>query len=166
MLEKIKAFWSKNKQDKKLSQIILGLLLIVVIVYALWPFLFTSKDKAQKLTPPATMEKVFNSQGADIIVEKEEEVIIDDTNLTDPFSLKMFVQDKDSLSKSSKDKKDNDPVLEGIWVSTGTRVAFISGQTVQRGGVINGWRVTGISKTKVWLKRGSETKILELEAQL
>ncbi|OGC24383.1 hypothetical protein A2291_02535 [candidate division WOR-1 bacterium RIFOXYB2_FULL_42_35] len=163
MLEKIKTFFEKIKLQKANKQTILVGLLVVVIIYALWPTIFNSGKKTAIPVKTTVTQPPLLDKSTEVVVQEE---VVDDTRLTDPFSLRTSAQRKDAVSETSGKKEGNDPVLEGIWVSEGTRVAFISGQTANVGGEVAGWRVTGISKTKVWLMKGNETKILELEAQL
>lgn len=59
--------------------------------------------------------------------------------------------------------KPSQPKLEGIWVDSSMRVAFISGQALNTGGTIMGWKVTSISKDRVTLQKGRSVKILRME---
>lgn len=87
----------------------------------------------------------------------------------DPFALRINVRRRGEIDEKPKDDKPKavvvEPELEGIWVDSGMRVAFISGQALIEGGVVLGWRVSSITKTQVTLVKGGQTKILKVEGQ-
>lgn len=86
--------------------------------------------------------------------------------LVDPFLIRVALKSSSAPTEKPEEPeviKVAEPVLEGIWVDSGMRVAFISGQAVIEGGGVMGWRVKKITKTQVLLTKGSRKKILKLE---
>lgn len=97
-----------------------------------------------------------------------------EAELIDPFSYRIAVRKKASPSPSAgpggasapaEAPKADEPVLQGIWVDEGMEVAFISGQTVNEGGTVLGWRVSSITKNYVVLTRGGKSRTLKLEVE-
>ena len=99
-----------------------------------------------------------------------------DKPLLDPFAFrisvtrKVVVETKPSGPNSqsppadTEDKaKKNIIKLEGIWIDATMRVAIISGQALEEGGQVLGWRLVKIYKERVVLSRDGQTKILLLE---
>ncbi|MBN2057504.1 MAG: hypothetical protein JW782_01735 [Candidatus Saganbacteria bacterium] len=95
--------------------------------------------------------------------------IVAEPKLVDPFALRINVRRRGEVTAKPEEKEPKrapvEPELEGIWVDSGMRVAFISGQALIEGGVVLGWRVSRITKTQVTLVKGGQTKILKLEEQ-
>jgi len=114
-----------------------------------------------------TTEAVSKEADLEIVVPTLE------AKLIDPFAIRVPVVTRAeeplpnaSLSPDDKSKPavlPPQPELEGIWIDPEMKVAFISGQAVRTGEKILGWTVTSISKEKVYLQKGSATKILKLE---
>ena len=93
--------------------------------------------------------------------------------LVDPFALRIAVRSKqeaadaaqraaEAAAEKKKAQVPTGPKLEGIWVGSGIKAAFISGQVVTEGGYIMGWRVATIYQTSVLLRRGNATRLLKL----
>lgn len=87
--------------------------------------------------------------------------------LTDPFSMRAKVTRRDRKKTAAEPVQDEStkesiPLLEGIWVDSSMKVAFISGQAINEGGQIMGWRVVRIDERSVTIKKGSRRKILKL----
>lgn len=161
-------------------QIVLILLLLASLGYAgyiYWPVLSGYLPDLFETRPEIRPDRI--EQPADEPVETEAKTtagpaaspeavvkkkVIKD--LVDPFALRINIRSKAETPKEDKKEvaKEPEPELEGIWVDSGMRVAFISNQAVIEGGLVMGWRVTRITKTQVTLKKGSRRKILKLEA--
>jgi len=93
-----------------------------------------------------------------------------ESELADPFAIRIKVRKK--VTEAAKPAEGQPGMekpkpaalkLEGIWVDSGMKVAFISGQAVNRGGVVSGWKVTSISEDRVVLQKGSVQKTLKVE---
>jgi hypothetical protein len=127
-------------------------------------------EKMEGIVPKAMGEQEFEIE----IVEPEpSKVEGKEVKLVDPFSLRAAVRRKSDKkrsgarraggSSSSRAKsKLKVPELEGIWVDDEMRVAFISGQAVTEGAIIEGWRVLAIGSDRVVLQRRGATRILQL----
>jgi hypothetical protein len=170
-------------------QVVLLMLLIAALgyaVYSYWPLFSVYLPELGKAAPPEARvagvkiaepaEKPALAPGPAPAVRKEEKgakaekpVREEKVELIDPFSLRISVLPKSAV-KSMEEKKGakiaDEPELEGIWVDSGMRVAFISGQALTEGAVVLGWRVQRITKTEVLLVKGKQKKILRLEAIL
>jgi hypothetical protein len=87
--------------------------------------------------------------------------------LVDPFSLRINVKSKITESTHPAPPSEkvivNEPVLEGIWIDSGARVAFFYGPTHSVGENIFGWSLVSITRDSVVLEKGSATKKLKLE---
>ena len=174
-------------------QLLLLLVLIAVLAIALlnyWPLLSSyfmeygiklpSVQRAPSVRPsvPAGKDDVRVDAAIQVAVDPPPEVespgyaLLRTGDLTDPFALRVAVKlktlpkpDVPKLEVKTPVQQGPEPQLEGIWVDSGMRVAFISGQTLVEGGSVLGWRVSKISKTQVVLVKGGRSKILELEGQ-
>jgi hypothetical protein len=99
------------------------------------------------------------------------EAAIPEPRFIDPFALRTALKSKyvpgpAAPGPPGQEKpavKPSQPKLEGIWVDSSMRVAFISGQALNTGGTIMGWKVTSISKDRVTLQKGRSVKILRME---
>ena len=145
--------------------------------------------EAKKL-PPAVVKVVPVAPAPTVVVvlpktaEAESTDIFEITmpgkevNLADPFSLRVAVRTKQeeeedrqataaraaALAANPETVKQVAPLeLQGVWVEAGTKIAFISDQSVRIGDTIQGWRLVSIGKDRVVLTRGGSTKILRLE---
>jgi len=102
-----------------------------------------------------------------------------EAKLVDPFALRIAVRNKaEEAAKAAPAPaptapggekppavKTTGPKLEGVWIDSGMRIAFISGQALNVGGKIMGWRVASISRDSVVLHKGSVSKTLRLEGR-
>ncbi|MFH1683395.1 MAG: hypothetical protein ABIA67_00785 [Candidatus Margulisiibacteriota bacterium] len=162
-------------------QVIIVLILIVALGYAgfvSWPRVAAyvpgfakEAPKAEKDLPAApttTIAEGINAAGIKEMkkgegVEAAPAII----KLVDPFIIRTSVKSLSEPMTEPEDgkevKKETELVLEGIWVDSGMRVAFISEQAVIEGGTVMGWRVRRITKTQVVLVKGRENKTLKLE---
>jgi hypothetical protein len=164
-------------------QILLVVLLLAVLGYAAytyWPVLVayfpdlipqqaTVKPGAKPAAVPA-QTTTTQAQAAEAVEETAEaEARIEKPKtekLVDPFMLRVRVTDKTRVTPVEEKKevvKPPEPKLEGIWIDSDMKIAFISGQALIENGRIMGWTVKRISKTQVLLVKGKDTKILKLE---
>jgi len=120
-----------------------------------------------KVLPPETPPPAAEKAKAEAPIEKR--VIPKVRELINPFSLRVAVRSKKEAEakpeKPAVEVKVVEPKLEGIWIGSGLRAAFISGQVMTEGGIIMGWRVASIAPTSVVLRKGRMTKILRLEGK-
>ena len=160
----------------KRQQIILAVLLVAALGYAgltYWPILShyipglakeASKVKGTKIVkeaaPSLTIATTTTMATTTTTMLKE--------GLVDPFALRVAVRSKSLAKQKPREEKEvkrvAEPKLEGIWVDSGMRVAFICGQALVEGSTIMGWRIKRITKTQVVLVKGKKSKILKLEA--
>lgn len=168
-------------------QILIGLILAVSLAYVAFthwpgrvPFFPGNLAKAKSVpaaqssapaapTTPGSQET--EKADLDLLYLPTREV-----RAVDPFALRIGVkrreelpppppEDKASGTPATSTAKPVEPKLEGIWVDSGMKVAFISGQALTVGSEILGWRVSGISREQVIMTRGLRTKILRLEGK-
>jgi hypothetical protein len=178
---------------KMKRQIVLLMLLMAALVYAVysyWPLFSVYLPELGKAVPSETKLKKVEVVGPEekpALVpkpapapgtEKTKEAVTatkkpsteEEEKLIDPFALRISVLPKSALKTREEQQKEvikvDEPKLEGIWVDSSMRVAFISGQALTEGGVVMGWRVKRITKTDVLLLKGSQQKTLRLEAIL
>ena len=109
--------------------------------------------EAEKEVPPPTIKVV-----------KDE---VDSRSLTNPFALRASVNRKlmkgDTNDESvTTPTEEVIPELEGIWLDSNMKVAFIDQQTVSVGETVNGWRVTRIGDKTVTIQKGKRVRILKL----
>jgi hypothetical protein len=154
---------------------VLTILLIIAVAYGL----FTYWPNIQKAFYRAPVKKIVTpspaSAGAPVSPETmvpTKEVTESAAKFVDPFARRIEVRSKAEDAQIAADaakyqsgERPIGPVLEGIWVDSGRRVAFISGQTLMVGGEIMGWQVTSILSDRVVLEKDSETKTLKMEAK-
>jgi hypothetical protein len=153
---------------KKQSNWIVIMLLIVALIYlaiTFWPNILGRKDTgpAQPVTAAAPEPKLATVEAVRKIRLSRE------MNLGNPFARRVSAMRKSELEKIKstppvEPTKPIVPVLEGVWVDSGMRVAFISGQTILIGGRVLGWRVVEILKDQVVLEKGGAYKTLKMEA--
>ena len=132
--------------------------------------------KVVPAAPPAAAPPVTTEAGTGDIFEIT--MPGKDANLADPFSLRVAVRTKQeeeedrqaavartaALAANPETVKQVAPLeLQGVWVDAGTKVAFISDQSLRLGETIQGWKLVSIGKDRVVLTRGGSTKILRLE---
>jgi len=96
--------------------------------------------------------------------------------LVDPFAVRVAVvskQEAEEAARRAKERKEeaplkkpDEPKLEGIWIGSGLKAAFISGQVMTEGGIIMGWRVSRINPDSVVLRKGNAVKILKLGGEI
>jgi hypothetical protein len=162
-------------------QLVLIILLIAAIGYAgymYWPVMQGYLPELFKPQPQIQPAKVVQPEAepgqpeagtADQTDQPTPEVLLENKKakleLIDPFALRINIRSRAEQPKVEKVKEtEPEPELEGIWVDSGMRVAFISNQAVVQGGLVMGWRVSRITKTQVTLTKGRRKKILKLEA--
>ncbi len=165
-------------------RIILLILLTAALGFAVsiyWPLLSPYFSRAP-VKPPPVVKLKEGEPSEEIAREKEEvreeklavEKVLEEEKkkLVDPFSLRIPVKTKKEIAEQKAKvvekpvEKPKEPKLEGIWVDSGMRVAFISGQALIEGGTIMGWRVQRITKTYVVLVKKGARKVLKLEGQV
>jgi hypothetical protein len=164
-------------------KIIIVILLIASLGYALytyWPMLSPYLPKMQKAKPSITAPAAAPSSREAVpqLATKEAEefqiyVPTVEVKLVDPFAVRVEVKTRAEVplplptigGEEKPAVKPVEPKLEGIWVDSEMKVAFISGQALPAGGTILGWKVVSISKEKVVLQKGSATKTLRLEGK-
>lgn len=143
--------------------------------YVYWPILSSYISGPAKIRPELT--KVAAMKTTTTIVKAKAKAALTTVGsgvgeaepkkikLVDPFTVRVALRSK--VEPEKPDQKDvrvlPDPVLEGIWVDTDMKVAFISGQALIEGGKVLGWTVKRITKTHVLLVKGGRRKILKLE---
>ncbi len=153
-------------------QRILAILVIILAVYGLvvyWP-LITGMLAPKKAGPAVAAPAIRpGTASTDPTAAKAESDKLEIPPAVDPFARRVAVYTKADIAEQAAKAALHPgtapvgPKLEGIWVDSGRRVAFISGQTVGPGEKIMGWTVTSILRDQVVLQRGSESKILKME---
>jgi hypothetical protein len=170
-------------------QIIIILLLFASLVYATvtyWPLIAPfvpykpptqSAVTAPVVKPAAKPAGTSSAEAAEKPPEPLDEIVTPtiEVKLIDPFALRIDVKTRAEeplpavkLPGPESEKpavKPAEPKLEGVWIDSGMRVAFISGTSLPVGGTILGWKVTSINKERVILQKGSLTKTLKVEGR-
>lgn len=172
--------------------IIIALLLIASLGYATytyWPLLapyLPAGQVGQPTKPPAAapnpvivpaLPEAASKAPTKETAEMEIEVPTEEVNLIDPFALRVEVKTRaeEPLPPPAFPQpggperptvKPAELKLEGVWINSGMRIAFISGQALPIGGKIMGYRVMAIDKENVVLQKGAATKTLRLEEKL
>ena len=174
---------------------ILIILLVAAIGYALftfWPLVSPYLPGFEKAGPVGTVpapapapspEAAAVTEAAAATPETQVPTLIApptvEAKLVDPFALRIAVRNKaEEAAKAAPAPaptapggekppavKTAGPKLEGVWIDSGMRIAFISGQALNVGGRIMGWRVASISRDSVVLQKGSVSKTLRLEGR-
>lgn len=162
--------------------IILVVLLVAALGYAAYTYLplvtpyisgllgkQPEKLEIKKEVPPARPAEGTTTTTQPEVKEERAPKAVKPKKLADPFALRVAVTSKKELEaaraareKEEAPKKPREPELEGIWVGTGLKAAFISGQVMTEGATIMGWRVVRISRTDVILRKGRRTRTLKL----
>jgi hypothetical protein len=165
-------------------QIIVIVLLIASLFYAVytyWPVLSPYLPAPKKAKPVAAAAPTITIPSASIEAKAKEAEVLDillptaEARIIDPFALRISVKTRaeeplppptiPGEGKPKPAEKPVEPKLEGIWVDSGMKIAFISGQALPVGGAVLGWKVVSISKEQVVLQKGSATKTLRLEGK-
>lgn len=130
-----------------------------------------TRPTAVTTTTAAKMIPTPKAEVTTTLPPKEERV-----KLIDPFALRVAVvskQEAEEAAKRARERKEkepaqkpNEPKLEGIWIGSGLKAAFISGQVMTEGGIIMGWRVSRINPDSVVLRKGRTTKVLKLGGEI
>ncbi|MDD5593649.1 MAG: hypothetical protein PHG97_02765 [Candidatus Margulisbacteria bacterium] len=157
--------------NNKLRQILIAVILLATAGYALFTYWPRSKQAAPAApVATATVAAASTAEAAPKMNLFEMPAPTAEVTLVDPFALRIAVIRKEeepqpapTLPTAEKPKPPVEPKLQGIWLDSGMRVAFISDQYVQVGGKILGWKVVAINKDWVVLQKGSTEKILRLE---
>ncbi|MFH1347339.1 MAG: hypothetical protein ABIH22_01485 [Candidatus Margulisiibacteriota bacterium] len=162
-------------------QVIIVIILIVALGYlgfVYWPLvsayvpgLAKEAPKVGKDVPAAPTTTIAEEKEAAVTKEAEKgegvKAAPEKIKLVDPFVIRIPIKSSAEPKKEPEEKKEVkqeiEPTLEGIWVDSGMKVAFVSGQAVIEGGIVMGWRVKKITKTQVFLVKGTREKILKLE---
>ena len=163
--------------------IILVVLLVAALGYAAYTYLplvtpyisgllgkQPEKLEIKKEVPPAKPAEGTTTTTQPEVKEERAPKAVKPKKLADPFALRIAVISREELeaakeraaSEKEAPKKPREPELEGIWVGSGLKAAFISGQVMTEGATIMGWRVVRISRTNVVLRKGRRTKTLKL----
>jgi len=140
---------------------------LAALVYALvnyWPTIFPAATQGPTPTTLPIVDQVAGSPKK-AVKEVNENLTAAQINLADPFVVKIGVKKKDATPATVDQVKPAEPVLEGVWVDSGMRVAFISGQSLPVGGKIMGYRIISILKDQVILEKGGHIKTLKMEAK-
>jgi len=165
-----------------MTRVILIVLLILSLGFALytyWPQISSYLPKPEKAKLPEVSKVVTSTTvaGPSTTLPTSESQALSEqpsgevkkVELSDPFSLRINVKRKVIESKAPEKPEEKPkpagPVLEGVWIDSGMRVAFISGQALGVGSKIMGWKVTSITKDRVVLEKGSQVKILRMEGK-
>jgi hypothetical protein len=166
-------------------QIILILILFATLAYATftyWPLIaplvpLKPAAKPAATAPVAAPAAARSAEAAAKAPEPLDEIVAPtiEVRMIDPFALRIEVKTRAEeplpvvrLPGPEPDRpavKPVEPKLEGIWVDSDMRIAFISGQSLSVGGTIMGWKITSISKERVILQKGSLTKTLRVEGK-
>ncbi len=166
-----------------IRQIVLVLVLAAALGYAVftyWPVLAPLAHLPARKPPavpvPAASAPVpapSISPTVEAAAKKAQELVMElptaEARLTDPFALRIQVrtQAEEPVSTTLPGRpaaaKPAEPELQGIWLDSGMEIAFISDQSVQRGGLIMGWRLESIAPDHVVLTKGGATKTLYLK---
>ena len=177
----------------KRSTLILILLLVSALGFALasyWPLFGPAKAPNAGQQPVVVHSetninlpepKGIASPEAQEVVSDEaymfkqiKSVLKQDKLLTDPFTLRIAVTRKIVEVPKTETASPGATVLtvqkpkpglklEGIWIDSGMRVAFISGRTLVEGNSIMGWKLLKIYPEQIILKQNNKVKILKLE---
>lgn len=85
----------------------------------------------------------------------------------DPFTLRLAVRkkviDTTPAGETTSTIMPAEPRLEGIWVDSEMKVAFISGQALNVGSSVLGWTIVSITKDRVIIQKDSKSRTLRLE---
>jgi len=171
-----------------MRRIIIFILLVAAVgygLYAYWPILSPYLEKVEEAKPvetaPAAAPEPPAATGEKTpeAIAATEAVSTAEVKLVDPFALRIEVTSKAEQAaraappaaapspggEKPKEVKPAGPRLEGVWIDSGMRIAFISGQALNVGGAIMGWKVVSISTDRVVLRKGSVSKTLRLEGK-
>ncbi len=153
-------------------------LLIVVLAFAvftylpIWEQIFGKPSAQTGSLPPPIPPSSIPASGE--VMSGTGSAATAETELVDPFSYRLAVRKKVSVAPSvgsggsptpTEAPLVNGPLLQGIWVDEGMEIAFISGQTVNEGGTVLGWRVSSITKNYVVLTKDGKSRTLKLEVE-
>ncbi|MDD5382109.1 MAG: hypothetical protein PHH60_00410 [Candidatus Margulisbacteria bacterium] len=120
--------------------------------------------------PAQTGTELGSSEEQVVTTAEAKKTAAGQQEMIDPFALRLAVRKKVVEQEQPKEEpkevvKVIEPRLEGIWVDAEMKVAFVSGQALNEGGEVLGWKVTQITKSYVTLTKGGQTKTLKLEGQ-
>jgi hypothetical protein len=167
-------------------KIIIGLLLALSLAYAAltyWPLLtpyLPGPIPSPKLAPAAPAPTPVALLTREATAQEKSDIDLlylptREVRSIDPFALRVEIKKRAILpppppeaDKSGTPAPTVKPIelhLEGVWVDSGMKVAFISGQTLSVGGTILGWRVSSINREQVVLTKGTQTKIMRVEGK-
>lgn len=155
-------------------QKILTVLVVIFVIYGLFTYLPSllkmGGGKPAVKKAPVVASQAATAASGEAATVKETKPKLETPPAVDPFARRVTVWTKGEIEEQAAEAASRpagpnpeDPQLEGIWVDSGRRVAFISGQTVNLGGEVLGWTVTSIQQDRVVLEKGSREKILKME---
>lgn len=150
----------------KRQVIIISLFALIFGLLALWS---KSKPGQPAALPSAPVASTVSSTEA--LRSQVEFGSVAADKLTDPFALRLPVRKKPveklagapQAAATTSPLPAAEPKLEGIWIASNLKVAFISGQALTVGDSLLGWAVVSITRERVVLQKDSRTKTLKLE---
>lgn len=125
------------------------------------PILTESITKEVTSTKEAKAKIIIKSKLDKKQDKKKDEVVLLG-KVTDPFQVDFSVQKKDAQNEATVTPKKYF-VLQGSFVAGKKSVALIDDEILGIGDYIHGWKVVGIKKDVVGLKRWKEIKRLKLD---
>lgn len=85
-----------------------------------------------------------------------------DKELKDPFQVDFPLTKKGEGPEKSENLEKRSFVLQGVIVGASRSVALIDDNVFELGDYFNGWKLVGIKKDRVGLKKGKEAKKLQI----
>jgi hypothetical protein len=173
--------------NNTIRQAFIILVLIATIAYAVftyWPFIspllagyLPSPKKPAAAAPQVTVPQ---PSAASTEAQAKQESALEmslptaEANLVDPFSLRIAVKTKSeepvttTLQPGTEKPrpKPAEPVLQGIWLDSGMKVAFISDNSVPLGGTIMGWKLIAINDDSITMKKGSVIRVFKIGGKI
>ena len=167
-------------------RIILIILMLGALGYAIntyapivAPYLARPAEVEEKVVATLTTAVTTTTAAEAAPVKKKETTTTlppkNELKLIDPFALRVAVVSKKEAAEAAQRAKERreeapqapeGPKLEGIWIGSGLKAAFISGQVMTEGGIIMGWRVAKINPDNVVLRKGRAVKVLKLGGEV
>ncbi len=150
--------------------IVAAVLMVAFGVYTYWPSLQNwGRGKTDQKGPAASAALPAATASPESAALMAARSVVETPPSVDPFARRVAVYTKAEIAERAAEAakqpagKPSEPKLEGIWVDSGRRVAFISSQAVSVGGQVMGWTVTSIMQDRVVLVKNSQVKILKME---
>lgn len=161
---------------KMSRQKVLIALVVIFVAYAILTYLPSllkiggSKPALKKAAVP--LSQPVAAASAEAAPGKAAKNELETPPAVDPFARRINVWTRAEIEEQAAEAarrpagpNPEDPKLEGIWVDSGRRVAFISNQTVNVGGQVLGWTVTSIERDRVVVEKNFRVKILKMEGK-